>query len=645
MLATFTTTVRAEMDVDPQPEKARAAKAVFDAEHAPLVDALKRYEAEQLPARLAAWEKARSDAPVVSPWIVPEIRETKSAGGATLTKQDDGSVLVTGKNPTTETLTFTLVTAETALRSIRIEALTHPALVRSGPGRATNGNFALSDFKVAAQPKDGKSSPKPIKLKGARATFEQKGLPVAAAIDDNATSSWAVDPQFGKDHAAAFTFDAPVGFPGGAVLTVTLAFHNNTGHGMGRPRLSLSTTEAPDLTAPATPESLRSALATTAEKRTPEQAAAVRKWYAPQDAGWAKLARAEAEHAAKAPKVGGVKVLVSSEGLTPIRLHSQGADFLKETYFVRRGDPAQKDGVASVSFLQVLMPDAEAQAKWLTPAPPGSRTTHLRAGFANWLTDSTNGAGQLLARVIVNRLWQHHMGRGIVPTVSDFGLRGDAPSHPELLDFLAGELIRNGWKLKPIHKLVVTSSAYRASSTREPAMVKADPENALFGRYPVRRLEAEVIRDSLLFVGGLLDETMYGPGTLDEGSKRRSIYFTMKRSRLIPALVVFDAPDGTAGVGERPSTTIAPQALHLMNNPQVRAAAKGCAKRAIGSGSASDADTVSRAYRLALGRGPSADELADGVGFLKGLSGPAREAAVVDFCQVLFCLNEFLYAE
>lgn len=232
------------------------------------------------------------------------------------------------------------------------------------------------------------------------------------------------------------------------------------------------------------------------------------------------------------------------------------------------------------------------------------------------------------------------MGRGLVSTVSDFGLRGEPPSHPELLDFLAAELIKGGWKLKPIHKLIVMSETYRQSSARDEAKVKADPENKLAGRYPVRRLEAEVIRDSILAVGGILDTAMHGPGTLDEASRKRSIYFTMKRSKLIPALIVFDAPDGTAGVGERPSTTIAPQALHLMNNPQVRAAAKGFAKRL---GTLPDADAVKQAYRIALARDPSAAELSDGASFLKDSTN--RDASLADFCQVLFCLNEFLYAE
>jgi hypothetical protein len=643
MVSAFTTAVRTEVEFDLEPEKYRAAKAAFDAAHAPLAAAVTRYEAEHLPAKLAEWEVARGDQPPSFPWVLPEVRDVVSAGGATPTKQPDGSVLVTGKNPNTENLRFTLVTSETDLKSLRIEALTHPGLVRGGPGRATNGNFALSNVQVLAAPKDRAQDAQKVKLKDARATFEQKGLPAAGAIDDNAASAWAVDPQFGKDHATAFAFEQPVGFPGGTVLTVTLGFHNNTGHGMGRPRLAVSTTARPDLGAPAATEAVRAALAAPAARRTPEQAAALLRWYAPQDPGWRAADKAAADHLAKVPKPSLTKALVTSEGLPPIRLHSQGDDFLKETHYLRRGDPGQKDGTAPVSFLQVLMPDPEGQGRWLTPPPAGSRTTHRRAAFARWLTDPAAGAGHLAARVAVNRLWQRHLGRGIVPTGSDFGVRGEPPSHPELLDFLAGELIRNGWKRKPVHRLIVLSRTYQQSAAHDPARDKADPENHLFGRHPVRRLEAEVIRDSVLHVGGLLDPTPFGPGSLSDGMTRRSIYFTMKRSRLIPALTVFDAPDGTTGVGERSSTTVAPQALHLMNNPQVRAAAKGLARRALPAGD--DAAVVARAYQLALGRVPSAAESADAAAFLRGTTGPARESAAADFCQVLFCLNEFLYAE
>jgi hypothetical protein len=266
------------------------------------------------------------------------------------------------------------------------------------------------------------------------------------------------------------------------------------------------------------------------------------------------------------------------------------------------------------------------------------------------MTDTENGAGHLLARVIVNRLWQHHLGRGIVGTPSDFGVRGERPSHPELLDFLATELIKNGWKLKPIHKLIVTSAVYQTASTADEAKLKADRDNTLFWHRPARRLEAEAIRDSLLFISGQLDDRMYGPGTLEETSRRRSIYFTMKRSKLIPMLVIFDAPDGTVGVGERPTTTVAPQALLMMNNPQVRSWARALGKRA-GEGVKASEEAIHRAYRIALSRDATPEELAEAVAFIRSQEASyegkadARDLALTDFCHVVTCLNQLMYVE
>jgi hypothetical protein len=266
------------------------------------------------------------------------------------------------------------------------------------------------------------------------------------------------------------------------------------------------------------------------------------------------------------------------------------------------------------------------------------------------LTDTEQGAGQLLARVIVNRLWQHHMGRGIVATPSDFGTRGDRPTHPELLDYLAGELIKNGWRLRPIHKLIMTSAVYQQASRTDAEMVKLDRDNKLWWRFPPRRLEAEVIRDSLLAVSGMLDDKLYGPGTLDETSKRRSIYFTVKRSKLMPMMVIFDAPEALGGMAERPTTTIAPQALHLLNSPQVRMYARGFARRVAPDDKTPLEDALTQAYWIAVARAPTAVELRDGLEFLRQqmASYPperGREAALTDFCQVLMCLNEFIYVD
>jgi hypothetical protein len=428
---------------------------------------------------------------------------------------------------------------------------------------------------------------------------------------------------------------------------------NNNQHGLGRPRLSLTTRAKADLTSTPMPEAVARALATAVGQRPAAQTAALLRWFATRDAGWLELNRKVQDHGAKEPKRQTVKVLISTEGLPAVRLHTQGDDFLKETHFLRRGDPDQKQGVAPQGYLQVLMTSPEREKHWSATPPKGWRTSYRRTALANWLTDVDCGGGRLLARVIVNRLWQHHIGRGLVATPSDFGHTGAAPTHPELLDWLATELIRNGWRLKPIHKLIMASAVYAQSSHKDEAKAAKDRDNHLCWRRPSLRLEAEVIRDALLAVGGVLDTKMYGPGTLDETSRRRSIYFTVKRSKLIPMLQVFDAPDALGSQGERPATTIAPQALLMMNNPHVRAYAHGFARRIAPTETTSLEAAVAAGYEVALTRPPTKAELADSVAFVKSQLASyqaagrkeARELALADFCQVLVCLNEFVYVD
>jgi hypothetical protein len=319
---------------------------------------------------------------------------------------------------------------------------------------------------------------------------------------------------------------------------------------------------------------------------------------------------------------------------------------LEQTHFLRRGDPNQKQEVAQPGFLRVLSASSADEAAWQVEPPKGWRTSYHRTSLANWITDVDQGAGSLLARVIVNRVWQHHFGRGLVATPSDFGAQGERPSHPELLDWLAGELIRNDWRLKPIHRLIMTSAVYRQSARIDPAKDQDDHANTLVWRVPRRRLEAEVIRDAMLSVAGQLDARMFGPGTLDEAQRRRSVYFTVKRSRLIPMLVLFDAPDALQGLGVRASTTIAPQSLLLMNNPIVRGWAAGFARQVASQANGSPAEAVRIAYERALGRPPTAEELVDAIDFLgRGDVQNGLERSLADFCQVLFSLNEFVYVE
>ncbi|MFO0824595.1 MAG: PSD1 and planctomycete cytochrome C domain-containing protein [Gemmataceae bacterium] len=373
------------------------------------------------------------------------------------------------------------------------------------------------------------------------------------------------------------------------------------------------------------------------------------KWFAPQDEGWKKLDAAVKEQEKARPRDTKLTIQATTEGQKPQRHHTAVGsipDFYPETFVLHRGDTAQKRGPAAPGVLQVLA-RAPDDSRWKVAKPDGATTSFRRATLAQWLTDTDTGAGALAARVAVNRLWHHHFGRGIVATVNDFGFQGDPPTHPELLEWLADDLVRNGWGIKRVHKLMVTSRVYRLSAVASDSGKKLDPDNRLWYHRPRRRLEAEAIRDSLLAVGGRLDLTMYGPGTLDEGMRRRSVYFTVKRSQLIPTLQVFDWPDTLTSTGVRPTTVVAPQALLFLNNPHVRKCAEGLAGRLSEDARKDPAAAVDRAYRLAFSRPPSSDEGQVGAAFLteRARQVGSMDKALTDYALALLSLNEFIVVE
>jgi cytochrome c553 len=295
------------------------------------------------------------------------------------------------------------------------------------------------------------------------------------------------------------------------------------------------------------------------------------------------------------------------------------------THLLGRGDPDHRLEEIAAGPLSAISPSGH----------PAFATKPPRLALAEWLTDVDHGAGALLARVVVNRLWQHHFGEGLVRTPNDFGVQGDPPSDPALLEWLGAELVARRWSLKAIHRLILRSAAYRQA-----------------GRRPVR-LEAETLRDAVLAVSGRLNPAMYGPGvklpvpkgaivtrTKDaypasvapsDATRRRSLYAFVKRSVLLPWMETFDAPAPSASCGRRAVTTVAPQALALLNDPFVRDAARGLAGRAGGD--------PARAWRLALGREPSAAELHRARAFA------ADDSSFVDLCHLLFTLNEFAYVD
>ena len=313
---------------------------------------------------------------------------------------------------------------------------------------------------------------------------------------------------------------------------------------------------------------------------------------------------------------------------------------------------------------------------------PTVSQTARRTALADWLASPSN---PVTARLMINRIWQHHFGRGIVPTPGDFGTRGQPPTHPELLDWLAGEFVARGWSVKAMHKLILLSAAYQQSSEPGADALARDPENKLFSRQNRVRLEGEVVRDSLLAASGRLNPTMGGPGVLPpipaditKTSKnwttsadpadhaRRSIYIFARRNLRFPFLEAFDAPDSNLTCPERGRSTTAPQSLTLLNSEEVMEAAKATAAHLLNEAK-TDNERIQLAFRLALGKSAGRKELALARDFLQSC-GRRREAAQVhseivnrkseidqsllttkedftELCRALFNLNAFVYVD
>jgi mono/diheme cytochrome c family protein len=298
----------------------------------------------------------------------------------------------------------------------------------------------------------------------------------------------------------------------------------------------------------------------------------------------------------------------------------------------------------------------------LDPRPAGQAGTGRRSAFARWVTAPEN---PLFARVMVNRVWQHHFGTGLVATPDNLGQSGARPSHPELLDWLATEFVRSGWSVKALHRLIVTSAVYCQSSAPREEALRVDPDNRLLASYPLRRLDAEAVRDGLLALSGELDERMGGSyvptrrrpdGGVDvdegrDGAHRRSVYLQQRRTQVATLLELFDAPAMASNCSARTTSTVPLQSLALLNSEFVRARARAFAVR-LGREAGGDVDSrLSLAFRLAAGRGPDADERAAARRFLAAQQAlyagdkDADRRAWADLCQMVLASNAFLYVE
>lgn len=351
-----------------------------------------------------------------------------------------------------------------------------------------------------------------------------------------------------------------------------------------------------------------------------------------------------------------------------------------ETFVFHRGDfeqPREPVDPGELSILSEMLTAADA----VPTRSPSLATSGRRLAYARWLT---SGRHPLVARALVNRVWLHHFGRGLVETPGDFGRLGAPPSHPQLLDWLAAEFMHNGWRLKPLQRLIMASTVYRQSHRRDSRAIEADPQNRWYAGMSLRRLEAEAIRDAILSVSGKLNDKPFGPPVpvmadrvgqfvlgienLNAGRPgeviplrgeefRRSVYVQVRRSRPLAVLDTFDSPRMEPNCTARAHSTVAPQSLLLMNNEFVVEHAAHFARRLNAEAGADVPAQIALAWRLAFSREPSEEERHQAGAYLTAQTqhfrghppdaapGGPELAALASLCQMLLAANEFLYVD
>lgn len=539
-------------------------------------------------------------------WSTVKPAKMTSKGGAKLTLQEDQSVLLSGKNPEDDIYTLTLHPEQTNITAVRLEALTHSSLANQSLSRG-NGNFVLTEFELkVATTNDAK--PRAVKIARALADFEQQGHPVALAIDGKKDTGWAVEGHVHKkDRQAVFILTEPFAGGPGSTLIIRLEHESQyKQHNIGRFRLSLTSAKEPSVPSVTLPGNIITLLKLPANERNKEQNAELAKHYrgiAPElDGARKKLAEVQKQKEELQKQITTTLVSVSIEP--------------REIRIKPRGNWMDDSG-------EIVTP---ALPQFLSPSKESRRLT--RIDLAQWLVSKDN---PLTARVMVNRLWKMCFGTGLSKTLDDIGLQGEWPTHPELLDNLALEFMESGWDIKHMVRLLVTSSAYRQSSTGDEKLRELDPFNRLIARQSRFRLDAEMVRDNALATSGLLSSTMYGPSAkpyqpagyyaqlnfpkreyeADHGDNqyRRGVYMHWQRTFLHPMLLAFDAPSREECTAERPRSNTPLQSLVLLNDPSYVEAARVFAEKIMTQGGANERDRLKWAYQRALSREPNKQEL------------------------------------
>jgi len=606
-----------------------ARKQELESQAAQLKKAIRR-RTRELNKPDPAWEKALLDKARSVARLHPlDIRQVRTSAGSKYQTLPDKSVLFVGDVPDRENYDIIVETDLPDVTGLRIEFLTHDSLPAKGPARGNGDrpNVVVNDLKIAASSIDGKAK-SDLTVADITASFSQTRWNVKQLIDSDPKTGWAIAPKFGQPHWINPIFDKPVSFPDGARFTITLIQQLGAGRMAGRVRVSAMTgdPEAGNIS-----EEILNIVNTPAEQRSARQVAALKKYREENDPELKRLNALSAENVKRMKDLEVPKTLVMREMEKP-----RPSFMFKRGVYTQKGDPIEPLVPA------VLHPLREKHFRYAGHAIEKPN----RLVLANWLMDPDN---PITARAAVNRFWQEIFGRGIVTTPEDFGVKGEPPTHPELLDWLALHFIENGWSMKQTIKTIVMSATYRQSSRLTPRLAKLDPRNAFYARGPRFRLAAETIRDNALAIAGLLSAGKGGPPikpfqpdgvwrkvggdsykyVVSPGEKkyRRGLYVVLKRGAPYPSFINFDANERmTCRVARNRSNTPL-QALTLMNDPVYIEAAMAFARRVVTErpGAAPD-ERIRHAFRIAVAREPRPRELAA----LRNLFGRQLKAGEAD---------------
>ncbi|MCA9283623.1 MAG: DUF1553 domain-containing protein, partial [Phycisphaerales bacterium] len=526
---------------------------------------------------------------------------------------EDGLVSLAGANPPTAVYTFDTVVEPSTIAAIRLDLPLPPSPYRPAVGRSGNGNIVLTglELSVVSGASDGDdASTAPVGFARASADFEQPGefggggsWPVAAALDDDPSTGWAVGPRTGREHTAWFVLDTPLVLDQPTRLRVVLRQEWGSEHRLARFRL-LSSAVAPPPTLHPLPAPVEAALAKAEAERTPADRLALDTHFRDVSPLAASI-RARLAAATKAV----------SEAATATAMVMRSNPLPRETHVHRRGNYRNPGERVEPGVPEVLA---------LREAPGPTN----RLEFAEWLFAPGH---PLTGRVAANRLWERLFGQGLVRTSEDFGTQGDPPTYPELLDWLATEYPRRGWSQKSMLRLLVRSAAYRQASIVTPELLERDPENRLLARGPRFRVEAETIRDIALSASGLLAPAIGGPSVFppqppgvwtmiysndqwvnSEGADRyrRGLYTFARRTAPYPTFTAFDAPSREIACPRRSRTNTPLQALVALNDPQFVEAAAALSHRLIALAGADDRDRIIDGFRRCTSRSPEEEEVA-----------------------------------